>query len=303
MNKNHNLENIKNPDQHDKRLTLLKQNAMKSIQKIFITVAGISLLTACNDKQTQQDKTESIDSTTTTKAAFVPVEFEASDSLLVTGNLYEADPAFPLMILCHQRGFCKYEYAGVAERFNELGFNCLAIDQRCGGPIAENRNETWLRAVEQNKPTDFLDAEKDIVAAIEWAYATYQKPVILLGSSYSSTLCVYQAVENEKVSAVIAFSPGNYFMDVRGDLTKLLVDFEKPFFFTAANEEMLFVRELVLGRPRSETQVVFAPEGQGMHGARVLWPTQEGGEEYWVALEDFLEKIKHAPAQPEGVTQ
>ncbi|MBK7128923.1 MAG: hypothetical protein IPM74_02930 [Crocinitomicaceae bacterium] len=276
---------------------------MKPIQKIFVSISSIALITACSQNQIQQDKPEQTDSTTITKAVFVPVEFEASDSLLISGNLYEVDPEFPLMILCHQRGFCKYEYAGVAERFNELGFNCLAIDQRCGGPIAENKNETWLRALEQNKPTDFLDAEKDIVAAIEWAYAKYQKPVIILGSSYSSTLCVYQALENEKVSAVIAFSPGNYFMDVRGDLTKQLVDFEKPFFFTAAREEMPFVRELVLGRPRSETQVVFSPEGEGMHGARVLWPTQEGGEEYWNALEDFLEKIKHAPAQPEGLAQ
>ena len=77
-----------------------------------------------------------------------------------------------------------------------------------------------------------------------------------------------------------------------------MAKYEKPFFFTAAKNEMPYVRELVLGTPRSETQVVFAPEGEGMHGARILWPNQEGGEEYWRALENFLDQIYHLQEVP-----
>lgn len=225
---------------------------------------------------------------------FTKVEFPSLDSLIISANLYEADPSFPLMILFHQRGFCKFEYAGVAERFNKLGYNCLAVDLRCGGPIANEPNETWLRAVEQNKPTDFLDADQDIAAAIQYGYEKYQRPVVLLGSSYSSTLVIFHALTNEHVAAVISFSPGNYFFyeGSKPDLTAELIKFEKPFFFTAANEEMPYVRELVLGRQRTENQIVFAPEGEGHHGARALWPDQVDGDEYWAALELFLQKLE-----------
>ena len=219
------------------------------------------------------------------------VEFESLDSLLITADLYEIDPTKPCIVLCHQARFCKFEYAGVAERFNSLGFNCLAIDQRSGGPICNQRNETWLRAVEQNKPVDYLDAEQDIAASINYAYEKYKQPVIILGSSYSSTLVIYQAIENDKVSAVISFSPGNYFAEQRGDLIPQLINFEKPFFFTAAQHEIPYVREIVIGRKRTDNQIVFSPVGEGAHGARVLWDTQQDGEEYWIALEDFLKKL------------
>jgi len=261
--------------------------------KLLLLSPAFLLLFSCGGTNTSENSNPEDSTNQTVEKQNGPtlVEFEAEDSLLVSANLYEIDPSKPIIILCHQAGYNKYEYAGIAERFNELGFNCLSIDQRSGGPIADQRNETWLRAIQQNKPTDYLDAEKDIVAAINYAYNKYKQPVILLGSSYSSTLCVYQAIENEKVSAVIAFSPGNYFAPERGDLIEPMITFEKPFFFTAAHEEIPYVRELVFGRQRTANQMIFVPEGEGMHGARALWPTQEGGDEYWMALEEFLENL------------
>lgn len=266
---------------------------MKTSFSLF-TLLSLTLLSCSGESTDTVSPSEQSDSTAVvaSKNKFQTVEFESLDSLRITANLYEADPSYPLMILCHQAKFCKYEYAGVAERFNKLGFNCLAIDQRSGGPIADQQNETWLRALEANKPTDYLSAEQDITAAIEYGFEKYKRPVILLGSSYSSTLCIYQAIENENVSAVIAFSPGNYFAPERGDLIDKMIPFEKPFFLTAANQEMPFVRELVLGRQRNDQQIVFSPQGEGMHGARVLWPNQQDGEEYWTALESFLDKLK-----------
>lgn len=266
---------------------------MNKVLSLFVII----LVASCNgtsDDNMESQNNESSDSIAQVKEPFKKLEFQSLDSLLISANLYEIDKQAPLIILCHQRGFNKFEYAGIAERLNGLGFNCLAIDQRCGGPIANQPNETWLRAIDANKPVDFLDAEQDIKAAINYGYSLYNNNVILLGSSYSSTLCVYEAISNDSVDAVIAFSPGNYFFydGVKPDLTLLMKDFKKPFFLTAANNEMPYVRELVLSTPRSEKQVVFAPEGEGWHGARALWPNQEDGEEYWVALEKFLNQIK-----------
>jgi hypothetical protein len=266
------------------------------MKKVVVVFIGLILFSCGETNSNQSNNSDSSDSTQVAEDVkpFKKIEFPSKDSLTISANLYEADNSYPLMILFHQRGFCKFEYAGVAERFNKLGYNCLAVDLRCGGPIANEPNETWLRAVEQNKPTDFLDADQDIAAAIEYGYNLYERPVILLGSSYSSTLVIYHAISNEQVAAVISFSPGNYFFydGVKSDLTSDLIKFEKPFFFTAAREEMPYVRELVMGRQRTENQIVFAPEGEGHHGARALWPDQVDGEEYWAALELFLQKLE-----------
>ena len=47
------------------------------------------------------------------------------------------------------------------------------------------------RRVAQNKTTEFVDAEQDILAAIKWAGLNYpQAKLILWGSSYSSSLAL-----------------------------------------------------------------------------------------------------------------
>ncbi len=114
------------------------------------------------------------------------------------------------------------------------GFNCISIDQRSGGHLVEWFNETMLKAVKKGKPVEYLDAEQDIIAAVDYAAAKYKKKVILWGSSYSATLAIYQAVENKKIEAVIAFSPGEYFADQKKSLLEKLKGFKKPMFITSS---------------------------------------------------------------------
>ena len=116
------------------------------------------------------------------------IEFPSIDKIPISAHVYEVDPEAPVIVLCHQARFNKSEYDGIAQRLMELGFNSIAIDQRSGGPIANQPNETTLAAMEKDLPTDYLDAEQDIIAAVNYASSRYNKSVILWGSSYSSTL-------------------------------------------------------------------------------------------------------------------
>lgn len=220
------------------------------------------------------------------------VEFPSIDSVLITANLYQIDETSPFILLCHQARFNKFEYAGIAERLNEMGFNCLAIDQRSGGPIGSTQNETYLRAVKANKGIDYTDAEVDIQAAITYITQNYSKNVILWGSSYSSTLALYIAAEREDVSAVLSFSPGNYLADKKGSLIEKLEVFDKPMFLTSSKNEAKYVEALLEKHKLMEKQTHFVPEGNGHHGSRVLWKNQQGGEEYWKAVIEFLNSIK-----------
>lgn len=251
-----------------------------------------ALMTAFLLSCTQTPRPEPNTETTLIEKEFPEkIEFPSLDSLPISANLYHAADTLPVIVLCHQARYNKFEYAGIAEKLNELGFNCIAIDQRSGGPIADKVNETTLAALEAGKPIDFLDAEQDMIAAINFGKGKYDEPVILWGSSYSSTLALYLAVENEDVKAVVSFSPGNYLAEEKGSLIEKLAGFEKPMFVTSSKREATSVAELLSAMTLDENQIQFIPEGAGHHGSRALWTHQSDGEEYWAAIKSFLEKL------------
>jgi len=220
------------------------------------------------------------------------VEFNSLDSLKISALLYQIDDKSPVILLCHQARFNKFEYAGIADRLNKMGFNCLAIDQRSGGPIGNKQNLTYLRARKLNKGVDYLDAEIDIRAAIHYLSNRFNSKIILWGSSYSSTLALYLAADMDEVSAVLSFSPGNYMADKKGNLVDVLKDFKKPMFLTSSKSEAKGVSQLINKHKLTKDQIQFIPEGNGHHGSRALWINQIGGEEYWLAVGLFLKQLK-----------
>lgn len=225
------------------------------------------------------------------------ITFPSLDSLPVTANLYHSGDNLPVIVLCHQAGLNKSEYIKIAETLAQKGYNCLAIDQRSGGHFVEWFNETMLNAVERGKPVDYLDAEQDIVAAIEFASKKYKQKVILWGSSYSAALAIHIAASNNKVEAVIAFSPGDYFNDKKAPLREVFKDFRKPFFVTSSRDEAVELSKILDSTSLSDTQKHFIPKAQGVHGARALWRTSENSEEYWTAIEYFLGKLEISKIQ------
>jgi dienelactone hydrolase len=249
-------------------------------------------ITSCTEQTNSIETTDSEEPIVQEEPQTKTITFPSLDGLEITANLYEIDSEAPVIVLCHQARFNKFEYEGIAQNLNELGFNCIAIDQRSGGPIANQVNQTHLDAIEQGKPTDFVDAKQDIEAAVNYAAKNYSGPVILWGSSYSSTLVLYVGNENEAVDAIISFSPGNYFIEELGDLKPIMNEQKKPYFITSSKREAPEVLEFFTGIERTENQIIFVPEGDGHHGSRALWEQQTGGEEYWEAIKAFLKDLK-----------
>lgn len=261
---------------------------MKKLAYLTLFVALLS----CSDKKTET--INAINTKTDSTLTQVPekITFPSLDGLTITANLYHKDNSAPVIVLCHQARFNKFEYVGIAKTLWEKGFNCLAIDQRSGGGIVEEINETNLEAKKQNKPVDFLDAEQDIIAAVNFASKKYGKKIILWGSSYSSVLALYTAISNDSVKGVISFSPGDYFEKEKGSLTKLLSGFTKPMFVTSSKEESKELTAMLSKMKLNEDQTQFIPDSAGFHGSRALWKTSENNEEYWKAINAFLEKVK-----------
>ncbi len=259
------------------------------MKKIIFSIIIISLLTACsNDTKVAELVIEQKGE----KAQPEKITFPSLDSLPIFANLYFSDTNAPVILLCHQARYNKYEYAKIAETLVEKGFTCVAIDQRSGGALEGNENETMLKAKALGKPIDYLDAEQDILASVDYVSNKYNKKIILWGSSYSSTLALWIALENKNVAAVISFSPGDYFLDEKGSLTEKLKNLNKPMFVTSSKEEAKETTALLANVKMDDTKIQYIPQSVGTHGSRALWQTDENNKEYWTAVGSFLEGLK-----------
>lgn len=215
------------------------------------------------------------------------LQFKSLDDLDITADHYHVGKDKPVLVLCHQAGWSRGEYKETAPKFNELGFNCIAIDQRSGGTVNDVNNETAQRAAGKGLPQQFENAEQDILAAIKYAADYYGKNVILLGSSYSSGLALKIANESELVDKVLSFSPGEYFREF--SLEAEVKGLDKPTFITSAKSERGQVLPLFEAVEYAD-KVLFTPTGPGQHGSRALWAEFEDSEDYWTAVKDFLSK-------------
>lgn len=210
---------------------------------------------------------------------------KAKDGLLITADLYRKTENVDYIVVCHLSGHSRGEYRQTAQEFLNLGFNVLAPDARSGEIVFGIAKETATRARQKGLPTNFLDAEQDILAAVDFMDSlNYGRGTMLLGSSYSASLALKIAAINPKVSAVLAFSPGEYFKKL--SMKKVIGRIAIPVFVTSSRVEALDVQKLTSDLNYSKTH--FIPEVDGAHGSMALWKSTKGSDSYWKAMTIFL---------------
>ena len=218
--------------------------------------------------------------------AVTPVDFMADDGLTVSGTYYRATAPKALILLFHQAGSSKDEYATIAPRLVDAGYSALAVDQRSGGAMF-GKNETAARMA---VPATYGDALHDLDAALGWA-KPMNMPVIVWGSSYSSSL-VFQLAAGHRgeISAVLAFSPGEYLGPgdpVRAAAAKVDV----PVFVTSAKDadEEAAAKAIFDAVPNTH-KVLDVPVVAGVHGSSTLIATRNpnGASANWVPVLAFL---------------
>ncbi len=270
------------------------------MNKYLIVLSVLSLILSCQPKPEEKapESTEP-QPLEEAKPAFEKVQFTTTDGYTVFGDIYRISDTAPVIVLCHQAGFNKFEYHEIAPWLLLLGYNSLAIDQRSGGTMLDSFiNETAsfnsdkIKELNPSRMEGFLSAQPDIEAAIDYASKLFGQKVILWGSSYSASHALYQGLSNDKVRAVIAFSPGNYYNEAKGSIEEKLEGFSKPLFVTSSRKESSDLTKLIAKLRLADLHVQFIPEGKGQHGSKALWQSNEGYEEYRAAVEDFLNKLK-----------
>jgi len=224
------------------------------------------------------------------------VRFSSKDGIRITADYYRihADTV-PLIILFHQAGWSRGEYIEIAPRLNQLGFNCLAVDLRSGKTVNNIDNETFLEAKKKMKETNYLAAETDIIAAVDYGLNIAGGKIFLWGSSYSASLALSTATQYQKqVHAVLAFSPGEYFRSFgkpANYITESVADLNIAAFLTCANREKEKC-EIIYNNIPASNKVFFVPETSGNHGSSALWNIHFDSKAYWKAVESFLKANK-----------
>jgi pimeloyl-ACP methyl ester carboxylesterase len=227
------------------------------------------------------------------------VNFEAEDGLTIYADLYRIkDNNASYIILFHQAGSSRGEYLEIAPRLNEMGFNCLAVDQRSGSGMNDVKNMTVYTSKEFGY--GYTDAYPDLKAALSYVKKELRaKKIIIWGSSYSSALVFVLASEfPEDVHAVLAFSPGEYFEVDGKKIGDCATSIKCPVFITSEawgdfnGTSFANLAKSLYDRIPSANKVFFMPEGiPGQHGSSTLWRNHVDSELYWEQVTKFLESL------------
>jgi len=137
-----------------------------------------------------------------------------------------------------------------------------------------------------------VDAEQDIIAAIQYAKKKLAKgKLILWGSSYSSSLVIRIAAEHpDMVDGSLSFAPGEYFKNQGKSadwITSSAKKIKCPVFITSAKNEEKNWANIYKAIP-TKTKEKFLPTSKGNHGSRALWEEFDDHTQYWKATAGFL---------------
>jgi pimeloyl-ACP methyl ester carboxylesterase len=229
-------------------------------------------------------------SVTSFATSFRTVTINSTDGLHINVDIYESDQLdAPIILMFHQAGYSRGEYREIAPKLVNMGFTCIAIDQRSGGQVNGVLNETYREAKNLNLPTNYVDALPDLEAALTFAKSNYApSKIIIWGSSYSSSLVFILAQKHpEDIQGILSFSPGEYFEYEYQKIFEYASQVKCPVFITSAKNEVQSWKEIYNNISIVE-KITFTPTSNGYHGSKALWEDHPGNEDYWNALMEFL---------------
>lgn len=220
----------------------------------------------------------------------ITVTYTSADSLLLTADQYISSVDNPYIILLHEQNSSRGEYDNIARRLCKMDYNCLAVDLRNGGYANFISNETVKRCQESKCNTHYTDVEGDIIASISFIREQSPHPVVLMGSGINASLSLKLAKSENFVRAVVALSPGEYFLpelSIQDTISGLL----KPVFIASSEAELPYMEELASGI-EDDYKTVFQPQlGAGARGTASLEPEYADNSEYWLALLLFFKDL------------
>ncbi|MEA2042385.1 MAG: alpha/beta fold hydrolase [Bacteroidota bacterium] len=270
----------------------MKARNLTSILLWSAVIFGLVIM-SCAQKQTANTATAEKPDVNSKQPIFKTINFISADSLTITADLYMTkDEQAPFIILFHQAMFSRGSYREIAPKLNQLGFNCLAVDQRSGNRSRGVINLTHKAAKKSHLKTKYADAYPDLEAALNFVKESYNSETLLVwGSSYSAALVfVLTADYPSSIDGVLAFSPGEYFSFRGQKIEDFSAKVNCPVFITSAKSEKKDWIS-IFNKTAGKEKTGFVPQVEGQHGSKALWSKNFGYESYWEAVNKFLEQF------------
>jgi dienelactone hydrolase len=266
---------------------LLNIFASMNIKTIIYSLSFLFVLSSCSKTESNSDSGLSEELSTEEEAAgSKEVVFSAPDGLSITADYYPNKKAEKVVLLFHQAEFSRGEYKDIAPRLVEKGYACLAVDLRSGNVCNEIINQTAAKAKKQKLNQSFISALPDVKAAVNYAAQNIDKKIVVWGSSYSAGLGMMAAVDDGRITRVVAISPGDWYN--RQDVLKNKIrNLKTPVFITGGKAELDNVKKLAAVVPQ-EFLVFYTPEKNTDHGSKSMWKGKPGGKELFQAVTNFL---------------
>lgn len=218
------------------------------------------------------------------------ITFTAVDGLEVTADEYIVDPFKPYVLLFHEQGSSRGEFSTIARRLCKLDYNCLAVDLRNGGNDNYVSNQTVRQLRKKHLEAGIKEIEQDVVAAIQYVQGKSNLPVVLFGSGANGSLSLKVALSDTLVRAVVAVSPGEYFMpEIK--IQEVIAPLKKPVFITSSKAEFPYVSELASGIDQNYVSLFEPKQGAGERGTGSFSVDYEHNTEYWLALILFFKDL------------
>jgi len=213
------------------------------------------------------------------------------DSLLITADDYFQSDTLPYLILLHEQGSSRGEFTGIIHRFQKMNYNCLAPDLRNGGNNNFTGNETAIRSRLEGFSRNRHAVELDIMASIDHAYRKSDRKVVLLGAGANGSLALKAAKEQDAVLAVIALSPGEFFLPSL-NVEDTIAGLQKPILITGTKEEFPYMEQLT-SKVDDANKILFSPDqSNGERGAKALLPSTPSNSEYWFNILLFFKELQ-----------
>jgi alpha-beta hydrolase superfamily lysophospholipase len=145
------------------------------------------------------------------------VEIKALDGKKLSANLFESPTVKGGVIFLHMMPATKASYTSLAQKFQELGWEGIAVDFR-GHGASEGGPEGYLNFSDQQHQEKYLD----ISAAVDYLkkHNIGEDKISIIGASIGANLALKYLVQNEVIKTAVLLSPG---LNYRGITTKDLV--------------------------------------------------------------------------------
>lgn len=145
------------------------------------------------------------------------IGLKASDGKKLAANFFEAPEPKGGVVFLHMMPATKSSYTDLAQQFQKLGWEGIAVDFR-GHGASEGGPEGYLEFSDEQHQEKYLDVD----AAVDYLkkQGIDERSMSIVGASIGANLALKYLAQNEKINIAVLLSPG---LNYRGVTTKDLV--------------------------------------------------------------------------------